>query len=422
MTNEIKSQIEAIKDAQLKYSSDKSKENKEKLEYLISQVYNELVRGSATKLQIEENTYIISNVLPIEIKSFNGSWYISSILLEIPQIELNKSIWSILIKNNLIKKSNVKRVDYYISPFSLGLDKIFKKIVSDDDLRPSLTGINFENGTATGTDAIKLLHIVAQNNSERNYETDGNYYLVSDLEKVYNKLDTDKTFKKYYEGVGEIDQKFPKWLSIAPQDYLFYKSFDLDYLNNILINLYKNKLTNGQTNAVAFIFDTKDGKFNIGLNAKLLSDLCESMIMAGEQMVNFYFSAPTRAVVIMNDKIKFPKKADEDFYMRNNFGLIMPVYLDEGSVNESYNQPIIKYNDTYDFDISIGISPSYNLIQGENKTNATKETKTESKADLYRQLIEGYELSLEMETDKKKIKMYNDLIEGYELALELELE
>jgi hypothetical protein len=241
MTNEIKSQIEAIKDAQLKYSSDKSKENKEKLEYLISQVYNELVRGSATKLQIEENTYIISNVLPIEIKSFNGSWYISSILLEIPQIELNKSIWSILIKNNLIKKSNVKRVDYYISPFSLGLDKIFKKIVSDDDLRPSLTGINFENGTATGTDAIKLLHIVAQNNSERNYETDGNYYLVSDLEKVYNKLDTDKTFKKYYEGVGEIDQKFPKWLPIAPQDYLFYKSFDLHYLNNILINLYKNK-------------------------------------------------------------------------------------------------------------------------------------------------------------------------------------
>ena len=100
----------------------------------------------------------------------------------------------------------------------------------------------------------------------------------------------------------------------------------------------------------------------------------------------------------------------------------MPVYLDAGSVNESYNQPIIKYNDTYDFDIRVGISPSYNLIQGENKTNAVKETKTESKSDLYRQLIEGYELALEMETDKKKIKMYNDLIEGYELALELELE
>ena len=422
MRKEIKSQIEAIKDAQLKYSSDKSKENKQELGYLISQVYNELVRGTATKEEIEENTYIISNVLPIEIKSFNGSWYISSILLEIPQIELNKSIWSILIKNNLIKKSNIKSVDYYISPFSLGLDKIFKKIVSQDDLNPKIQGINFENGTATGTDAHKLLHIVAQNNSQHNYETEGNYYLVSNLEKVYNKFDTDKTFKKYYEEVGEIDQIFPNWLPIAPQDYLFYKSFDLDYLNNILINLYKNKLTNVITNAVAFEFDTKDGKFYIGLNAELLSDLCESMIMAGEQMVNFYFISPTRAVVIMNDKDKFPKVAKEDFYMKNNFGLIMPVYIDESSVKESVDNPKIKYNDTYDFDISIGISPSYNLIQGEKKINVTKETKTESKADLYKQLIEGYELSLEIETDKKKIKMYNDLIEGYELALELELE
>ena len=98
----------------------------------------------------------------------------------------------------------------------------------------------------------------------------------------------------------------------------------------------------------------------------------------------------------------------------------MPVMLDESSVKEGLNYPLIKYNDTYDFDIRIGVSPSYNLIQGENKTNSKKETKTESKSDTYRQLIEGYELALEIETDKKKIRMYNDLIEGYELALELE--
>ena len=144
------------------------------------------------------------------------------------------------------------------------------------------------------------------------------------------------------------------------------------------------------------------------------------MIMAGERMVNFYFISPTRGIVIMNQQIKFPKIAKEDFYMKNNFGLAMPVMLDESSVKEGVNYPLIKYNDTYDFDIRIGASPSYNLVQGENKTNAVKENKTESKADTYRQLIEGYELALEIETDKKKIKMYNDLIEGYELALELE--
>jgi hypothetical protein len=421
MRNEIKSQIEKIKDAELKFNSDKSKQNKKALETLIDNALSESNRGSSNKEEIEENTYIFSNVLPVLLKVFKGSWYASSMLLEIPQVELNKSVWGILEKNNLIIKSPANPIYYTISPYCEGLDKIFKKIVTQDDLQPKMQGINYEDGTATGTDAHKLLHIVAENQKQKTFNKNGNYYLVSDLQKVYNKLETDKTFKKYYEGVGEIDQRFPNWLPIVPQDYGFYKSFDLDYLNSVLLTLYKNKLVNGQTNAVAFVFDTQEyGKFNIGLNAVLLSDLCESMIMAGERMVNLYFSSPTRAVVIMNQQIKFPKKATEDFYMKNNFGLIMPVYLDESSINESYNQPIIKYNDTYDFDIRIGVSPSYNLIQGENKTNIKQETKTESKADKYRQLIEGYELALEIETDKKKIKMYQDIIEGYELALELE--
>jgi len=47
---------------------------------------------------------------------------------------------------------------------------------------------------------------------------------------------------------------------------------------------------------------------------------------------------------------------------------------------------------------------------------------SESKSSMYRQLIEGYELSLEIETNEQKIKMYRDLIDGYKLALELEEE
>ena len=51
---------------------------------------------------------------------------------------------------------------------------------------------------------------------------------------------------------------------------------------------------------------------------------------------------------------------------------------------------------------------------------AFDETELLTKTELYNQLIEGYELALELETDEEKIKMYNDLIEGYQLALELE--
>jgi hypothetical protein len=43
-----------------------------------------------------------------------------------------------------------------------------------------------------------------------------------------------------------------------------------------------------------------------------------------------------------------------------------------------------------------------------------------SQVEIYNDLIEGYQLALEIETDEQKIKMFNDLIEGYQLALELE--
>jgi len=43
-----------------------------------------------------------------------------------------------------------------------------------------------------------------------------------------------------------------------------------------------------------------------------------------------------------------------------------------------------------------------------------------SKSESYNQLIEGYELALEIEMDEAKIKLFQDLIEGYQLALELE--
>jgi len=425
MRNEIKSQVEEIKTAELKYLSDKSKQNKQQLEFYIDELLRDIDVNNA-----EENTYILSNILPITSKLSPFGLGLSNQLLESPRMKVSKSIWSILINKNLIKKSNTKPVDYEISPYNKKLEKIFKNIVLDDDLRISLTGINYEDGTATGTNANNLLHIVSKNKNEPSYN--GNYYLYSDIEQTYLKLkkkyaDLPNSINEYYELKGNIGQKFPDWKRVIPNGYHFYKEFDLDYLNGIVLTIYENNLTNPITNIVAFEFDTEDGKFHIGLSAELLSQLCESLIMAGENMVKFYFSSSSKAVVVLNRNLKFPSSNYEDFFMENNFGLIMPVLinLDKDNIQEDLmNYPFIKYNTTYDFDIRIGDSPSYNLIEGENKPNSKKEAetqaKTESKADLYHRLIEGYELALEIENDKKKIKIYNDLIEGYELALELE--
>jgi len=47
-------------------------------------------------------------------------------------------------------------------------------------------------------------------------------------------------------------------------------------------------------------------------------------------------------------------------------------------------------------------------------------TEEVSKAQMYKNLIQGYEFALEIETDEEKITMYKNLIEGYQFALELE--
>ena len=48
------------------------------------------------------------------------------------------------------------------------------------------------------------------------------------------------------------------------------------------------------------------------------------------------------------------------------------------------------------------------------------ETELLTKTELYNQLIQGYEIALEVEEDEEKIKLYKELIEGYQIALELE--
>jgi hypothetical protein len=413
MRTEIESLVEKIKDFELQYKSDKSKDTKQQLEFLLDELFREVDRENA-----EENTYILRNILPITTTIFDG-FGVSSTLLEEPRMKVSKSIWGILLENNLIKRSKVKSLDYVINPKNKDLEKIFKNIVGDDDFRPTLTGINYEGNFATGTDAHKLIHL--EGNRVGNFK-DGIYKLISKVEKEYEKSGLDATFSfdEYYKSYAEIEGKYPNYVAVVPKFHIHEKTFDLHYLNDVVKTIYKNKLANPTTNQVVFEFNTTDGIYRIGVNAEFLSDVCESLIMAGENLVNFYFNEPSKAIVILSKDKKFPtEKNAQEFFTNNSFCILMPVMVGYGyeqKYEEEYlkNYPLIKYNDIYDFDIKIGDSPSYNLISGDQKTESKK-----SKSDIYKDLIEGYELALEMETNKNKIKLFQDIIEGYKLALEL---
>ena len=86
-----------------------------------------------------------------------------------------------------------------------------------------------------------------------------------------------------------------------------------------------------------------------------------------------------------------------DFYIRFN-DKITEEFYDDGIEEEDYEEEVV--------------------IQ--KPVEAEKSVSTKSKKQLYSELIEGYELALEIESDETKKQLYKDVIEGYEIALELE--
>jgi hypothetical protein len=129
-------------------------------------------------------------------------------------------------------------------------------------------------------------------------------------------------------------------------------------------------------------------RFNFGLKKK------------GKKVVDLFFEE--------GDLIKFSA-------FENSIGEIVEEegeeVLNEREVIEFYKKYYDKISEQF-YDDGTGVE--------EEIIPAEKEIIEVSKVELYNQLIEGYELALELETDEEKIKMYNDLIEGYQLALELE--
>lgn len=129
-------------------------------------------------------------------------------------------------------------------------------------------------------------------------------------------------------------------------------------------------------------------RFNFGLNKKGNTKVVDIFEEDGEYIV---YTALENADgdIVSDDEDTMSEQAVIDFYIKNNDKISEEFYDDEVQDEEE-------------------IIPS------------TTEIQEISKLQMYNDLIEGYELALELESDEEKIQMYNDLIEGYQLAMELE--
>ncbi len=190
-----------------------------------------------------------------------------------------------LISERLVNDKLPKKVDFKIDPNDKGLSDVFKKIVSDDDLRPLLTGIEFDNYGVVGTDAHKLLFISGKATKKGTFhigkqigvKIDGKYPLYQrvipiqvidgsivtldrkKVESMYSSLKTIKNSKCYNVNTGAFSFSLYKgegtWYNIENVIYLLDAWLKVGF--DKLEFSYKTK-TNGQNNVLVIAPNIKE--------------------------------------------------------------------------------------------------------------------------------------------------------------------
>lgn len=166
------------------------------------------------------------------------------------------------------------------------------------------------------------------------------------------------------------------------------KAIEKEIEEAVIIEEEDDKLVEDEIDTTDLIDNLKNGlvvRFNFGMK-KGKTEVVDIFYEEGE-FITYTAYENAKGEILSDEESTFTEKQVIDFYIEH-YDKISDEFFDTGE--EEDEEEII-----------------------------TSKTKL-SKAEVYNQLIEGYELALELETDEEKIKMYNDLIEGYQLALELE--
>ena len=295
-------------------------------------------------------------------------------------------------KSFQLKAYNVGKIDYKINPTDEGLENIFKNIISKETHQARLQGVNFDINGATGTDGYKLVHIVGK--KVGSFEN-GTYYPFTEIAKTYEiqskEIKKAVSLSKYFNTRGLIEESYPNWMAVVPKSYDYAIPFNLPTLYDILKSFVVSKMLNEITNAVILEFKTKDGLYQIGFNAKILMHTIESLMRTGIENVTGYFTAPSRAVIFVDSKIKVKQNEKDAFFEKNTFGLVMPIMT--GSEEDLQSQrefmisdgkiiviefPIIRYISSNEYEIQIEGMDT--MVYSRGKSIQIKSKKTQPKA------------------------------------------
>ena len=211
--------------------------------------------------------------------------------VEAAQISQKISNWSD-VPSSWKKLGAYKKISFASDPYDKNLQKFLEPFASDDDLRPNMTGMYFDDTGITCTDAHKLIVLPYPNP-----ENKGIYCTFKRCSKlVSGDFKIDKS-GKLIEKLGKEtrDAKYPKYEAVIPIRDAKKQNHDKINLRKLLtyINVAEN-FANVTTHQINFKY--KGGL--IGFNSTFLKTICEAMLYLGYEDVWFHTSTPDRAVVV----------------------------------------------------------------------------------------------------------------------------
>jgi hypothetical protein len=219
----------------------------------------------------------------------------------------------------------VRPVTFSINPYDKGLLSIVDVFTGDDDLRPIMSAIHFEDKGLVCTDAHKLLHL---------------HYNHSDFKGNYPSLNSAKAFGKETSKAEQEKQlkegKFPNWEAVIPRDSEF--TYEIDTMKLYQYCKVALNYSNKYTHQVSFKYDKSN---KIGFNGQFMIESLEAMMKIQKcPKVYIHITSPSRASVLSFTKSYTPTTS--------TYCLLMPVmannYEDPDKPNQIYGAFDIDYN------------------------------------------------------------------------------
>lgn len=234
------------------------------------------------------------------------------------------------VPTNYRNISKVKKVPFTNNPMDKGLDSIISPFLGKDELRPVMSGINFDDNGITATNAHILITLPYPNK-----KYDGVY-------------DVNKAKKTKSDEELLINEKYPNYEAVIPKSENAGTPYLIDVYKLLQYTKTALNYTNKVTHAIAFKYGEDE---RIGFNGKFLSQVLTTALKLGHQKIYVFIQTSNRALVLSPNK-NYELGNDEIL-------LTMPVILTSayetitgyGTSDPDYNRSLKAYFDFNDNEI-----------------------------------------------------------------------